>query len=147
MAQQEIMFHNTAGLSFKNRKLLKTFLIQQARREGKVIQSLVYVFSTKREIVNINKQFLSHDYPTDIITFDLSNPPKKIISAEIYICADVIKKNAKEYGTTWTSELHRVIFHGLLHLCGYNDKTVSQQNKMREKENEWLEKYFVSRGT
>lgn len=147
MTHEVVSFYNTRKLILKERTRLKRYLLQQAKREGKTIESLVYVFSTKKEIVKINKQFLSHNYPTDIITFDLSAKTSSIINAEIYICPDVIKNNAKEYNVTTTSELHRVIFHGLLHLCGYNDKTIAQQKEMRQKENEWLDNYLVSRGT
>ena len=92
-------------------------------------------------LLNINRQHLSHDYYTDIITFDLSEK-KNILEAEIYISVDRVRDNAKALGNPFYLELHRVIFHGLLHLMGYKDKQASDQKKMRKAEDDLLTKYF-----
>ncbi len=89
----------------------------------------------------INKKYLNHDYDTDIITFPFSSPEMPI-EAELYISIPKIKEQAKEFNCSFKEELHRVIFHGVLHLCGYNDKTTSQISQMRAKENFYLEKYL-----
>jgi len=81
-----------------------------------------------------------HDFYTDIITFDLSE--SRAIIAEIYISIDRVKDNSISLGTSFKSELHRVIFHGALHLCGFRDKTKEEKGKMREKEDFFLKKYF-----
>lgn len=147
MKKHSVFFNNGSLATLKERNRLKLFLTHLSSAEGRELESLSYVFCSKKDIVDINKRFLAHNYPTDIITFDLSNSKKEKIIAEIYVCPEVVYENARHYQQTRTMEIHRVIFHGLLHLCGYDDKTGPQQKKMREKENEWLEKYFVSRGT
>lgn len=85
---------------------------------------------------------MNHDYYTDIITFDLSKDKKAALQAEIYISVDRVKENAVTHQSTIKIELHRVIFHGFLHLVGYSDKTKSQQLIMRKKENKLLNRYF-----
>ncbi len=87
----------------------------------------------------INRQFLSHDFYTDIITFDLSD--SNAIQAEIYISVDRVKDNAAQLGVSFKSELHRVIFHGVLHLCGYKDKKRKEIEKMRSTEGFYMNKY------
>lgn len=94
----------------------------------------------------MNKQYLNHDTLTDIITFELS-PKETPLTSDIYISIDRIKENAKDFHTSFTNELHRVIFHGALHLSGYKDKTKEQAQLMRSKEEEYLKKYLVPRGT
>ena len=89
----------------------------------------------------MNKQFLQHDFYTDIISFEISNDPLGKV-AEIYISTDRVKENAKIFKTSITSELHRVIFHGILHICGYKDKTKDQKNIMSAKEDYYLSAYF-----
>jgi len=88
----------------------------------------------------LNKSFLAHDYYTDIITFDLSE--SNLLTAEIYISVDRVRDNAVSFEKTFKEELHRVIFHGVLHLCGYKDKRPSDQKKMRAMENRALSHYF-----
>ena len=91
-------------------------------------------------MLEINRQFLTHDFYTDIITFDLSET--NAIQAEIYISVDRVRDNALKLGVSFKSELHRVIFHGVLHLCGYKDKTKGEKEKMRDKEEFYLARYF-----
>jgi rRNA maturation RNase YbeY len=91
--------------------------------------------------LKINNLHLEHNYFTDIITFDLSELPNQIIG-EIYISTDRVKENASLIGVTINEELHRVIIHGVLHLCGYKDKTAKQKKDMRLLENKYLQKYF-----
>jgi probable rRNA maturation factor len=92
-------------------------------------------------LLNLNQQFLKHDFYTDIITFDLSTTGKAK-EGEIYISIDRVRDNAKKLNTSFNKELHRVIFHGALHLCGYKDKNKIQQQEMRKWENYYLELYF-----
>lgn len=88
-----------------------------------------------------NIAFLNHDTLTDILTFDLSNDEDEF-TAEIYISIDRVKDNAKDFNVTYNNELHRVIFHGLLHLLGYDDKTKDKKAEMRKMEDQFLQKYF-----
>jgi rRNA maturation RNase YbeY len=92
--------------------------------------------------LSINKQFLNHDFYTDIITFDLAAHPSDPIQAEIYISIQRVKENATTLNIPFTKELHRVIFHGLLHLLGYRDKLKKDQLTMRSMEDKLLLLYF-----
>lgn len=105
--------------------------------EERGLNSLYYIFCTDSYLLNINKEFLHHDFYTDIVTFDLSNSPKETIG-EIYISIDRVSDNAKTLNITEQQELLRVIIHGALHLCGYKDKKKSEITLMREKEDYFL---------
>ncbi len=105
--------------------------------EERGLNSLYYIFCTDTYLLNINKEFLHHDFYTDIVTFDLSNSPKETIG-EIYISIDRVSDNAKTLNITEQQELLRVIIHGALHLCGYKDKKKSEITLMREKEDYFL---------
>jgi rRNA maturation RNase YbeY len=126
----------------KQRNTLKSFLLKTAQKEGRPIASLNIIFCSDDYLLNINKQYLNHDYYTDIITFDLSESKKGPVSAELYISYDRVKDNARQMKATTTKELHRVVFHGLLHLLGYKDKSAKDQMEMRKMEDKLLAKYF-----
>jgi rRNA maturation RNase YbeY len=126
----------------KNKTALKNFLKQLADKEKKEFNELNFIFCSDEELLDINKRFLNHDYYTDIITFNLSTTKKEPITGEVYISIDRIKDNALTFKTTTERELHRIIFHGLLHLCGYNDKTPPQKSTMTKRENHYLKRYF-----
>jgi rRNA maturation RNase YbeY len=126
----------------KQRNQLKAFLLKTAKQSGRPINTLNIIFCSDKYLLHINQQFLEHDYFTDIITFDLSESKKGAIAAEIYISYDRVKDNATQMKTPISKELHRVIFHGLLHLLGYKDKLKKDQNRMREMEDKLLTKYF-----
>lgn len=126
----------------KQRLALKSFLQKTAHKEGRPLASLNIIFCSDDYLLNINKQYLNHDYYTDIITFDLSESKKGLVTAELYISYDRVKDNARQMKATTTKELHRVIFHGLLHLLGYKDKSTKDQMEMRKMEDKLLAKYF-----
>jgi rRNA maturation RNase YbeY len=130
-----------ANATLANRVALKSFIEKRVKKEGYTIDSLTYVFCSDKYLLKINKDFLSHDYYTDIISFDLSEIPGQLIG-EVYISVDRVKDNAKTHGTSLKEELHRVIFHGALHFCGYKDKKPSEAKKMREMEDRWLNAYM-----
>lgn len=102
---------------------------------------LSYIFCSDSYLLVINQQYLEHDDYTDIITFDLSSSPKEIVG-EVYISIDRVKENAHELSVSFNTELHRVIFHGALHLCGYKDKSIKDASVMRFKEDKYLKLYF-----
>jgi rRNA maturation RNase YbeY len=104
--------------------------------------SLNIIFCSDEHLLGINRDFLQHDYYTDIITFDLSPSSKAPLEAELYISVDRVKENASSLGQPFYRELHRVIFHGLLHLMGYKDKQKKDQALMREMEDRLLADYF-----
>ena len=132
-----------ASATLANRVALKSFIEKRVKKEGYTIDSLTYVFCSDKYLLKINNDFLSHDYYTDIISFDLSEVPGQLIG-EVYISVDRVKDNAKTHGTSLKEELHRVIFHGALHFCGYKDKKPSDAKKMREMEDRWLTAYMKS---
>jgi rRNA maturation RNase YbeY len=135
--------------SLRDRVGLKSFLTQLFKKEKRKLIRLNYIFCSDSYLLNINKKYLSHNYFTDIITFPFSEPAQPIV-ADIYISVDRIRENAATFRTSIKQELHRVIFHGALHLCGYNDKSKSEASEMRKKENTYLSLYldhFVPRET
>ncbi len=128
-------------VTLANRVALKSFIEKRIKKEGFSIQTLTYVFCSDKYLLKMNKDFLSHNYYTDIISFDLSETPGNLIG-EVYISVDRVKDNAKTHGTSLKEELHRVIFHGALHFCGYKDKKPADTIKMRQMEDRWLAAYM-----
>lgn len=124
---------------FTGKTHLKAFIETLFKREGKKIGDIQYVFCSDEYLLQINKQFLQHDYYTDIITFDLGGIDE--VNAEIYISIDRVKDNAAGFGESYRTEILRVLFHGALHLCGYKDKTKSEITLMREKESQYLKRF------
>lgn len=115
-------------------------LIKGYRPEvGKI--SLTYLFRTDEALLEVNVDFLQHDTYTDIITFDLSEIPE-ILEAEIHVSAERVAENATAFKTDYQTELHRVIFHGALHLAGLKDKTAADAKRMRAAEDAALAAYF-----
>lgn len=131
-------FFENKSVRLDERTRLKSYLLALFKKEKKRVDSVNYIFCSDKRILEINRQYLNHDYYTDIITFDLSESDSLI--AEIYISLERVRDNAKTQGVTLRSELHRVIFHGALHLCGYGDKSKAEIKVMRRKEEELLEK-------
>lgn len=138
-------FFENRDFSLKKRTILKRFIESIFKTEREKLESLNYIFVSDKRLLEINRQFLQHDYYTDIITFNLS--VNASIHAEIYISIDRVKENAKKLGVSFKSELHRVIFHGALHLCGYKDKSKREREKMREREDFYLYQYFMQSST
>lgn len=134
-------FYPAVSFAFRNRKKLKSFLEKLFKLEGFVLKQLNIIFCTDKALLEMNRKFLKHDYFTDIITFPLSDKNQPI-EAELYISIDRIKENARINNETYTRELHRVIFHGCLHLSGYNDKSSQQIKRIRERETHYLRLYF-----
>jgi len=109
---------------------------QIVSRETKAPGDITYVFCDDEYILEVNRQYLDHDYYTDIITFDYSEGD--VVSGDLFISLDTVRSNSELFSTPFLQELHRVIIHGVLHLCGYKDKTEEDERLMREKENEAL---------
>ena len=137
-----ISFHCLKPISLTNRGHLKKFIQRLSKQEKKKINTLAIIFCSDDYLLQINHSFLSHNYYTDIITCDLSKKNSQLIDAEIYISIDRVKENAKLHQVTLKQEVHRVIFHGILHLCGYKDKSTAHQKIMRNKEDQYLSLYF-----
>ena len=135
-------FSNDVQTSLRNRSTLKEFIESIFKKENKRLDFINYIFCSDKNLLTINKKFLNHDFYTDVITFNLSENNQHI-SAEVYVSIDRVRDNAKKIGTSINSELHRVLFHAALHLCGYDDKKKIEIERMRRKEEELLAKYFV----
>lgn len=121
-----------------DRGLIGRWLGEVAKRHGRVLGPLNYVFCDDRSILEVNRRFLNHDYFTDIITFD--NTLGRLVSGDIFISLDTVASNADEVShRPRREELHRVIVHGLLHLCGVNDKGPGEREIMERHENEALD--------
>jgi probable rRNA maturation factor len=129
------------NISLTQRTSLRTFIKGIFKKEQKKLEDLTYIFCSDEYLLEINKSHLKHNYYTDIITFDLSETPGTI-TGEIYISTDRVRDNATTLGVTIKEELHRVIFHGALHLCGYKDKTAKDAREMRVAEDRCLNAYF-----
>lgn len=107
-----------------------------ARRHDRILGPLTYIFCDDEKIIDVNRQFLQHDYYTDIITFDYSRGRR--ISGDMFISLDTVASNAQLVGAAYATELHRVIIHGVLHLCGINDKGPGEREIMERHENDAL---------
>jgi probable rRNA maturation factor len=129
-------------------KIVKAFLPKVFTREKKKLKNLSYIFCDDEYLLQINKQFLRHNYYTDIITFCLSGQGQPI-EGEIYISTERVFENSRTYKVSYQEELKRVIIHGALHLCGYKDKMVNESMEMRKAEDMYLYIYktAISRGT
>lgn len=132
---------NEVKINLRNKTKLKSFLKERFAGEGRRLKNLQYIFCSDEYLLQINQEFLQHDTLTDIVTFELSDDPE-VTEGEIYISIDRVKDNAQKFEVSEEQELHRVIFHGALHLCGYKDKTKKEAATMRKKENEYLRLYF-----
>ena len=146
-ATDKIKFHFlTEKFHFSDRNKLKLFILKQLKKEKKAVEAINYIFCDDQYLLEINQQYLNHDTYTDIITFELS-PKNQPLLSDIYISIERVQENAKQFNTPFYQELHRVIFHGAIHLAGFKDKTPEQAAIMRQKEDAYLKTYFVPRGT
>ena len=136
-----VNFYFEHPVTLKERTRLKLFIGSVFKSEKRNAKEITYIFCSDEYLLNMNQQFLKHDYYTDIITFDLSDSDKAPKSAEIYISVERIKDNARIQAVPMKLELHRVIIHGILHLCGHKDKSAIQKKRMRTLENKYLAKY------
>lgn len=137
----EIFFEDIQPFNIQNihiQKIIKELIIS----ELKIIGNLSVIFCSDKYLLDMNKQYLNHNYYTDIITFDYAE--ENIISGDLFISFERIVDNAKVFNSELIKEVYRVIFHGILHLVGYNDKTEKEQNVMTEKENFYLSKVDFS---
>lgn len=116
---------------------LKSWIAEVAKVHGRIVGDLAYIFCDDEKILEVNREYLQHDYYTDIITFDYSRG--RLISGDMFISYDTVRSNAEVQGVDFLTELNRVIIHGVLHLCGINDKGPGEREIMERHENEALE--------
>lgn len=119
----------------KTRKII-SYIIDN---EGFILGNIDYIICPDADLLEINKQYLQHDYLTDVITFDYRE--EKLVSGDVFISFQTVEDNAREFNSTEQNEMLRVVIHGALHLCGYKDKSDGEAKIMREKENFYLD-YF-----
>jgi len=136
-----IRFHFLSPCPLPDRRILKAFIVSVFKKEKRALEQVNIIYCGDEYLLGLNRQFLKHDFYTDILSFPLSLPAKPL-EAEIYISIDRVRENAKKMGLPVNEELHRVIFHGILHLCGYKDKTQADIQEMRTLENGLLKAYF-----
>jgi rRNA maturation RNase YbeY len=125
------------NFTLKDKIKIKKWILKSVEEEQRGINFISFNFCSDEYIIELNNNALKHNYYTDIITFEL-NYKNENIEGDIYISIDRVKENAKILKESFTNELHRVIIHGVLHLCGYKDKSSKESKKMREKENYYL---------
>lgn len=113
-----------------------TWVRAVAATYGKKVGDVSYIFCNDKRILEINQEFLQHDYYTDIITFDYTEGD--VINGDLFISLDTVKSNSEQFATEYDEELHRTIIHGILHLCGINDKGPGEREIMEEAENRAL---------
>lgn len=121
----------------KDKLLLKSLIARIFTEEKTPFKSVSYVFCTDDFLLKLNQEYLNHDTLTDILTFTLSTPSLPVVS-EIYISVERVLENSQKLKVNFTTELHRVMIHGILHLCGYSDHTAKEKATMRQKEDYYL---------
>lgn len=132
--------HDHVSFKFQGQRRLSVFLNDAFQKETGKLLVLTVVFCNDEQLLHINRQFLQHDFYTDIITFPIEETDTHT-QAEIYISIDRVRENAVTFNKTFEDEMKRVIFHGTLHLCGYKDKSKQQQAHMRIMEENWLQRF------
>lgn len=125
---------------FTGRRKTAGWLRRVAAEEGCTVGSVSVVFCSDAYLLQVNRNYLQHDYYTDIITFDYGEPDRRIISGDLLISVDTVSSNARQFGVSFDDELDRVMVHGVLHLIGYGDKTDPEARTMRTKEDYYLAK-------
>jgi len=136
MKESNISFHSVGAFSLKTEEAVVGCIIAITEEELREIGDISFIFCDDDYLLKINSEFLDHDTYTDIITFNYSIGNELI--SEIYISTERVEENAVKYKQTFENEIHRVIIHGVLHLCGYNDKLKEEKQIMRDKENHYL---------
>jgi rRNA maturation RNase YbeY len=131
----EIVFEDVAVFSLEDSSILDWYT-KVSLQEYKELGDVTIIFCSDDYLLEVNREHLEHDYYTDIITFDYSD--YSTVSGDLFISVDRVKENASDFNVSFEHELHRVIIHGFLHLCGYFDKTNEDQILMRSKENQAL---------
>ena len=130
----KFFYHTDFFLS--NEAQVADWLLSVLTNEGVEALSVDYSFVDKKQMIKINKKHLKHNYLTDVLAFDYSENSK--IQADVFVSEEKVRANAQEYSQGFSTELMRVMLHGLLHLCGHKDKTLEEQNKIRGLEEKYL---------
>ena len=135
MSKVELFYEDTQSLKL-HRSTLNKYIKILINRELNKLGEISVILCSDKYLLEINIEYLKHNYYTDIITFNYVE--EKVISGDLFISVDRVKENSRKFNTSFIKELYRVIFHGILHLIGYNDKTEEEQKVMRRKEDLYL---------
>jgi rRNA maturation RNase YbeY len=141
LSEQIINFYSENDFELQEEKSFDTWIRKVISTEEKQLGEINYIFCDDHYLYKINLKFLDHDTYTDIISFD--NSEGNELNGDIFISTDRVTENAKEYNVDFSDELKRVVIHGILHLCGYGDKTESEAALMRQKEDEKIALFHV----
>ncbi|MFI3305189.1 MAG: rRNA maturation RNase YbeY [Rikenellaceae bacterium] len=131
-------FNDNCTYRFVGRRTINRWLREVAQSEGYRVLDIGVIFCSAERLLAMNREFLQHDYYTDIITFDDSDLEGGVISGELFIDVETVADNATLYGSTPLREMHRILVHGTLHLCGQGDKSLEDSVEMRAKEDRYL---------
>ena len=132
-----IFFNEDIDFKFQGKNNFKAWLKKVADKEGLKIKDLNYIFCSDEYLHKINVDYLDHDTLTDIITFDNSED-ESTIEGDIFVSIERVKENSQTLNTVFDEEIKRVIVHGLLHLCGYDDHSIEEKTEMRRLENKYI---------
>lgn len=135
------IFYDEVKFRVRNVKKIKSLIIKVIRNEKRIPGDLNFIFVSDEQIKEMNKEFLKRDNFTDVLAFEYNKT--NVINGEVYISINRVKINAMEYKVSLRSEIIRVMVHGTLHLCGYNDKNIKEKNLMREMENKWIREFMI----
>jgi rRNA maturation RNase YbeY len=127
-------------IPLEDQEIIRDWITKVVENKGFRVGFIQYIFCSEKYIHEVNEEFLSHDYPTDIITFDYSQ--RKKISGDILIAIPVVQENASNYHVFFFQELLRVLIHGVLHLLGYPDYTEQEKERMRKEEDLAIQLFF-----
>ena len=134
------IFYDNTPYKFRGWRKVKKLVDEIVKSEEKISGEINFIITSDDYLRTLNNEFLQHDYFTDVISFNYSSGDN--IAGEIYISEDTVRRNSTEYNVAFDTEMLRVMFHGVLHLVGYDDKTVAQKQEMRRLEDEWLRLFF-----
>lgn len=123
-----------------SKRRINVWIREVAEKYNFKVGEIAYIFCSDEKILEINQEYLEHDYYTDIITFDYTE--KKVISGDIFISLDTVKSNSEQFKTDYETELYRILIHGILHLTGQKDKSPKDRAEMTRKEDEALSMLF-----
>ena len=137
-------FSDGITFRFRNIKKHREWILNSLRSEKKISGDINIIFCSDQYLRKINRKFLQRENYTDVITFSNSDD-KRIISGDVFISVGRVKENSRQYYVSFTNELRRMIIHGILHLCGYDDKTKAEIRKMRRKEDIFLSRYLEAK--
>lgn len=132
-----ILFHSeNIFFVLKNKRIIKKWLTEVIKQEQKILGEISIIFCSDDYLLEVNKTYLSHDYYTDVITFNYNEG--EIVSGDLFISVDRVKENSEQFSVNFEIELKRVMVHGILHLLGHEDKTTKQEKEMRKLEEKAL---------